>query len=100
MAGETRIPRAVVHLARILQGELGEISPAWSGWSLVGGQLVDPENVVHTPGSVQAWHWTAQQLSALRGEENQRGKIQRIRTGRDGQVVTLELHRRLTQSTP
>lgn len=100
MRGEARIPASVVALARILQGELGGIAPAWSGWHLADGQLVDPDGVTHSPASIQAWHWTTQQLQALRGEENQRENIQRIRTGRDAQVVTLEMHRRLNQSTP
>ena len=96
MAGETRIPVHVVRLARILSGELAEIAPAWNGWRLVGGELVDPEGVCHTPASVRAWHWTRLELQLLRGEENQREKVSRIRTGRDAQVVTLELHRRLS----
>jgi hypothetical protein len=101
MAGETRIPIAVVHLARILSGSLDELHPTWSNWMINRrtGALVDPEGVSHTPASVSAWHWTACELSALRAEENQRTKIQRIRTGRDGQVLTLELHRRLTPET-
>lgn len=99
MAGKTRIPQAVVQLAKILtRGELIQGGEAWRGWILKRtGELVDPSNVTHTPGSVQAWHWTRQQLQDLRGEENQRGKIQRLRTGRDGQALTRALHRRLTE---
>ena len=101
MAGETRIPIAVVALARILSGSLDELHPTWSGWIINRrtGELVDPEGITHTPRQIRAWHWTAQQLAALRGEESHQGKIQRIRTGRDGQVLTLELHRRLTPGT-
>lgn len=102
MSGEARIPLAVVRLAQLLSGSLGELHADWDGWILNTrtGELADPDGVRHTPQSVQVWHWTAQQLRGLRGEENQRGKIQRIHTGHDGQVLTLELHRRLHQSTP
>lgn len=96
MRGETRIPPAVVTLARILSGSLDELHPEWAGWILNRrtGELVDPEGVAHTPASVRAWHWTAGELSALRGRENQTN-IRRLKTGNDGAALTRELHRRL-----
>lgn len=100
MDGSSRIPFAVVYLARLLvAGELPHGGEAWRGWTLKRtGELVDPEGVTHTPATIVTWHWMAGELSALRAEENQRGKIQRLRTGRDGQALTRELHRRLTEA--
>ena len=81
MQGETRIPVSVVRLARIHSGSLDELHDAWHGWRLVRGKLVDPEGVAHSPHSIKAWHWTRQELQALRGEENQE-KVRRIKTGK------------------
>lgn len=100
MDGQSRIPPAVVALARILSGSLDELHPAWTSWMINRrtGALVDPGGTSHTPAQILAWHWTRQELQGLRGEENTRGKIQRIRTGRDGQALTQALHRRLTEA--
>ena len=71
LSGQTRIPEAVVRLARLLvAGEVGELGTAWAGWKMLHGQLYDPEGVGHTPASVQAWHWTKENLVEQRGREN------------------------------
>lgn len=96
MTGQARIPFAVIQLARLLvTGELLQGGDAWRGWLLkADGALVDPEGVTHTAASVGAWHWLAQELSALRGKENQE-KVRRLKTGNDGAALTRELQRRL-----
>lgn len=100
MTGASRIPLAVSTLARILvSGSLDELHPAWSGWTINRrtGELVDPHGMAHTPESIRVWHWTAQELNRLRGEENQLSEnVTRIRTGREGHALTIELHRRLS----
>ena len=98
-AGRSRPPRAALILAQILvNGDLVQGGTACEGWTInrrTGG-LVDPQTgLEHTPAQIRAWHWTAQELQGLRSEENQRGNVLRLHTGRDGHAVTLELHRRL-----
>lgn len=99
LRGAVRIPHAVVLLAKILAGgELVQGGEEWRGWIINRrGELVDPQGTAHTPASIQSWHWCAQQLQALRGEENQKEKVTRIRTGHDAHVITLEMHRRLQE---
>lgn len=72
MDGRARIPSAVVLLARLLvDGELGALDPAWRGWRLVRGKLWDESNQWHTPTTIHAWHWTRQELAALRRKRDQ-----------------------------
>ncbi len=67
--GQSRIPRAVILLLQILIG--GTLPfPEWEGWRWHAGALVDPAGVVHTPRTIEAWHWTRQELQALRAREN------------------------------
>ena len=71
LTGRRRIPAAVLALARILAGgELPQGGTAWWGWWFHDGALVDPEGTAHTPGSIQVWAITRQQLQALRAREN------------------------------
>lgn len=97
LKGTSRIPTAVILLARILSGSLDELHPTWQGWTINRrtGELVDPEGIAHTPATIRTWHWTAQQLSALRAEENQQEKIKRLRTPSDGAALTQAMHQRL-----
>lgn len=101
MNGEARIPPSVVALARILAGgSLDELHADWSGWRINRrtGELVDLDTgIAHSPQSVRAWHWCAQELRALRGEENQEN-IRRLKTGNDGAALTRELHRRIEKN--
>jgi len=64
-----RLPRWLERLVRVcLQGELGEIDRTWSGWRIVRGELVSPENLTYTPGAVRAstlWRSRALELGAL-----------------------------------
>lgn len=67
----SHLPRSAWLLLRGFAGELEAIGgPAWRGWRLVRGRLVDPADVVHTPATIEAWHWIRQELQALRGREN------------------------------
>jgi len=102
-AGKSRAPRSAAVLAQIIvNGELPQGGEAWAGWRFNPrtGDLVDTSGVSHTPHSIMAWHWTLQELQALRADENQREKVRRIHTGRDGHAVTVELHRRLIDKSP
>lgn len=64
-----RLPRWLERLVRVcLQGELGEIDRAWSGWRVVRGELVSPEGLSYSPGAVRAstlWRARALELGAL-----------------------------------
>lgn len=60
MAGETRIPYAVVQLAKIMtRGELLQGGETWRGWliNVKTGELVDPEGDCHRPEQLRAWRW-------------------------------------------
>lgn len=71
LTGRHRIPAAVLALARIFTaGELPQGRKLWEGWRFHDGALLDPEGTVHTPGSIQVWAITRQQLQALRAREN------------------------------
>lgn len=72
MDGKARIPLSVVLLARLLvDGDLGALDPRWHGWRLVRGKLWDEANTGHSPATIHAWHWTRQELAALRRREHQ-----------------------------
>jgi|GEM_PF-6857458 len=58
-------PLAVLAL-RLLEGELGEISEAWSGWRVRQGELVSPEGETWTPGRLTAWVLQLQLLEEYR----------------------------------
>lgn len=71
LTGRHRIPTAVLALARIFTaGELPQGGKLWEGWRFHDGALFDPEGTAHTPGSIQVWAITRQQLQALRAREN------------------------------
>jgi hypothetical protein len=64
-----RLPRWLERLVRVcLQGELGEIDPAWNGWRIVRGELISPEGRSYSPGAIRAstlWRARALELGAL-----------------------------------
>lgn len=70
IVGKSRVPVAVINLLKILTGDLSHGGSEWAGWTLRDGKLYDPAGQWHTPGSIQAWHWTRQDLQAARREEN------------------------------
>lgn len=89
--GATRAPRSAITLLRIVvRGELPQGGPAWHGWSFRRGVLCDPSGIEHTPATIEAWHWIAQELQELRARENQHA-------GAPGaaHALTDELYRRL-----
>lgn len=64
-AGQTVPPKAALWL---ISGELGYLDPAWTGWTLRGGQLTSPEGWRATPGDVLSIQLTQAQLAAYRHE--------------------------------
>lgn len=62
-----RVPPVPALAIRLLQGELGEISPTWRGWRLDGdGYLVSPEGETWTVPRLNAWAYERQILDDLR----------------------------------
>jgi len=67
--GKSRIPLPAYRLLELLAGcDLGNIHPAWSGWSIGhNGELYPPAMVRGmTPGMVAARPWHVQQIAALK----------------------------------
>lgn len=99
LRGRARVPAAVVTLLRILiGGELPQGGKEWEGWKFSDGKLYDPAGQWHTPATIQAWHWTRQELQWLRSRENAAGdaaNVVRFPGRRSAQTVTAELYRRL-----
>ncbi len=100
--GLTRTPTAVKILLRIvINGELPQGGDDWKGWRFCDGRLCDPSGIEHTPGTIQAWHWTQQQLQTLRAQENHSlpGKlpdnVHALPAARRGHSITEELYRRI-----
>lgn len=63
---EDRAPTWVVRILRILiDGELGQVHPAWSGWSLRDGRLHSPEGSAISPGEIRSIALRHQQIRAL-----------------------------------
>lgn len=97
------MPVAVRSLLRIVVGgDLSHFGPTWRGWSfnVKRGALVDPAGYEHTPGTIRAWWWLAQELQGLRGRENQRAQILppnvvMLPIARPAHALTAELYRRL-----
>ena len=64
-------PPIVRRLARLeLDGELGAIHAAWTGWRLdrKAGELVTPDGWTFTPGEIRAYPLRLQEARALRRE--------------------------------
>lgn len=99
--GVTSAPRSVITLLRIVvNGELLQGGPAWHGWTFKRGALCDPSGYEHTPASIQAWHWIAQQLQASRAKENERAAALPANavqhpSARAAHALTEELYRKL-----
>lgn len=75
---------------------------AWRNWSFNTKEcaLVDPAGHEHTPATIRAWFWLAQQLQALRARENQLmhilpPNIAVLPGARPAHALTEELYRRL-----
>ena len=61
-----RIPPIPLLALRLrLEGDLGLISPAWTGWTLAQAQLVSPEGICWTADLLAAWHYERQLLASL-----------------------------------
>lgn len=106
LRGRSRVPLAVLNLFRIVvAGELPQGGDAWAGWRMVGGRLIDPAGIEHTPGTIQAWHWTRQELQGLRAKENTEtpddlpSNVIPLPTHRRAHQLTAELYRRLDSVT-
>jgi len=66
--GRNRVPWSAVRLLRLLRGgDLGELSPVWTGWRIVGDALVTPAGV---PFQASQFTWWA--LTCLRARSWQR----------------------------
>lgn len=64
-----RVPPVPMLALRLrLEGDLGAISDAWSGWRLAGGRLTSPEGVAWSCGELNAWQFERQELAQLRRE--------------------------------
>lgn len=100
LRGHSHVPQAVTVLLRILQGgELPQGGDAWAGWKFHEGKLFDPAGQWHTPGTIQEWHWTKQELQWMRARENAIAgsavNVVHFPGRRSAQTVTGELYRRL-----
>lgn len=62
-----RLPRVIERCLALLQlGELGSLSPIWSGWRIRGELLYSPEGDRFTPGDVRASRVDREQVRELR----------------------------------
>jgi len=100
LRGQSKVPHAVIVLMKIITGgELPQGGDAWAGWKFKNGKLYDPAGQWHTPGTIQEWHWTKQELQWLRARENEiadsAANVVRFPGRRSAQTVTAELYRRL-----
>lgn len=73
VSGETRrrwrrrgLPPVPALAIKLLEGDLGEISPAWGGWLLQAGELLAPNGDRWLPGFLLAWSYERQLLQSLR----------------------------------
>jgi hypothetical protein len=65
-----RVPRWLETLVRVIrEGSLAEISAAWDGWRIVGGELVSPEGVATTPGEIRAIPYTRALVAQYQGQQ-------------------------------
>ena len=100
LRGHSQVPQAVTVLLKILTGgELPQGGDAWAGWKFHDGKLFDPAGQWHTPGTIQEWHWTKQELQWMRAKENASvaagGNVVRFPGRRSAHTITAELYRRL-----
>ena len=100
MRGRSRVPTATLNLLRILiSGELPQGGATWAGWRFQNGRLFDPAGQWHTPASIEAWHWTRQELQDGRATENASDaagvNVVRFPGRRSAHAVTAETYRRL-----
>lgn len=66
----------------LLHGDLGFLDPIWTGWRLIRGDLVSPENWVIPMGDVLAQRLVAAQISAYQIENRQlKAQIEELRRG-------------------
>lgn len=99
--GKASAPLSVISLLRIVvRGEIPHGGQNWSGWVFRRGKLCDPSGYEHTPASIQAWHYIAQQLQAIRAKENARAaalptNATQHPSARPAHALTDELYRRL-----
>lgn len=62
-----KVPAVAALALKLLEGELGEISPPWRGWRLDrDGVLISPAGVRWTPPRLLAWGYERQLLEAYR----------------------------------
>jgi hypothetical protein len=97
---KSRVPLAVTNLLKILRGgELPQGGKEWAGWKFHKGKLYDPAGQWHTPGTILVWHWTMQELNALRAAENRAenagGNVVIFPGRRSARIITAEINRRL-----
>lgn len=99
--GRVRAPRAVLNLLRIVvHGELPQGGSDWEGWRFIQGSLFDPAGYAHTPATIGAWFWTAQELQELRRRENMAARelpagVVQLPSSRRAHAITDELGKRL-----
>lgn len=82
---------------------------AQPGWGVVIHpvflRLYDPEGTAHTPGTIQAWHWTRQELQAWRARENAAlpedlpENVKPLPNRQRAAELTKETHRRINQKS-
>lgn len=82
-AGRNRVPWSAVRLLRLLRGgDLGELSPAWTGWRLSGDRLVTPAGVVFRGGEFSWWALTCLQARSWQRSFD-RSRATRLSAGED-----------------
>lgn len=61
-SGRNRVPWSAVRLLRLLRGgDLGELSPVWAGWRILGDALVTPAGVPFQASQFTWWALTCLQ---------------------------------------
>lgn len=57
--------------AMILSGDLGQLDPAWCGWTLRAGKLISPEGWELAPGDALSLPLLRAQVAAYQAKERQ-----------------------------
>ena len=66
----------------LLSGDLGFFDPIWTGWRIIRGDLVSPENWIITLGDVLAQRLVAAQISAYQVENRRlKAEIEDLKRG-------------------
>jgi hypothetical protein len=66
----------------LLTGDLGFFDPKWTGWRLIRGDLVSPENWIITLGDVLAQRLVAAQIAAYQTENRSlKAQIEELKRG-------------------